>query len=287
VAKIALDYRQGNIDPLMKESKNNRDAAERIYEKIKGQMTDEKTAYLEDEEERLSEIYTKRLNNQKEGEVTYSGNLYEDYRLLETYLAGQYRYMQEYEDYSRQLKELAEENIDYYKAAGNKKKQAENEFIREQYQNRSISAFYRMDVAESFLSYNFSIILILFLCVLAITPIFFIEKETRMQDILLTAKAGRRRSSIVKVCGALLFSACMVIWFSLIDFLSFLLICKMEGLDMPIWSIESMKNCFLNCSVGYFAGLKFEAELLAFFVAALILLLLSRVFALQRRKSGK
>jgi hypothetical protein len=287
VAKIALDYQQGNIDPLMKESRNNRDAAECIYEKIKGQMTSEKTAFLEDEEERLGEIYTKRLNNQKDGEVTYSGNLYEDYRLLETYLASQYRYMQEYEDYSRRLKELAEENIDYYKVVGNEKKQAENEWIKEKYQNRSISEFYRMDVAESFLGYNFSIILILFLCVLAITPVFLLERETGMRDILLTSKAGRRRSTVTKLGGALLFSACMVIWFSLIDFASFELICGMEGLGMPVWSIESMKNCFLNCSVGYFAGLKFGAELLAFFVAALILLLLSRLFAIQRRKSGK
>jgi hypothetical protein len=144
-----------------------------------------------------------------------------------------------------------------------------------------------MDVAESFLSYHFSIILILFLCVLAITPVFLLERETGMRDILLTSKEGRTRSTITKLCGALLFSACMVIWFSLIDFAAFELICGMEGLDMPIWSIESMKNCFLNCSVGYFAGLKFGAELLAFFAASLLLLLLSRLFAIQRRKSGK
>ena len=276
IFKITLDYKEGKIDALMAESADNRRAVRTIYNNVRDCSQKERAQYINKEEQRLGEIYQKQLNNKKKGEKTYSGNLYEDYRLLEMYIAGQYHYINEYAQYSRDVEFLAQDNVTYFDKMNNASQKKVNQYIIEKYKNRSINDYYRTDTAESFLNYNFSAVLILILSLLAFSPVFGIEYESGMQDILLTSKK-RRKNLIMKLLGAVCFCLCIVTWFFVVDYLSFRFICGMEGLNMPIWSIQEMKNSFLNCNVAYFILIKYGTEILGFLTIMLILLYLSSI----------
>ena len=276
IFKITLDYKEGKIDALMAESADNRRAVRTIYNNVRECSQKERAQYINKEEQRLGEIYQKQLNNKKKGEKTYSGNLYEDYRLLEMYIAGQYHYINEYAQYSRDVEFLAQDNVTYFDKMNNASQKKVNQYIIEKYKNRSINDYYRTDTAESFLNYNFSAVLILILSLLAFSPVFGIEYESGMQDILLTSKK-RRKNLIMKLLGAVCFCLCIVTWFFVVDYLSFRFICGMEGFSMPIWSIQEMKTSFLNCDVGYFILIKYGTELLGFLTIMLILLYLSSI----------
>ena len=119
IFKITLDYKEGKIDALMAESADNRRAVRTIYNNVRDCSQKERAQYINKEEQRLGEIYQKQLNNKKKGEKTYSGNLYEDYRLLEMYIAGQYHYINEYAQYSRDVEFLAQDNVTYFDKMNN------------------------------------------------------------------------------------------------------------------------------------------------------------------------
>lgn len=276
IFKISLDYKEGKIDALMAESEENQKAVKTIYNNIRVCSAKERAKYIDEEEQRLGEIYHKRLNKEKKGEKTYSGNLYEDYRLLEMYIAGQYHYMNEYAEYSRDIESLAQDNVTYYENVNNTSQKKVNQYIVEKYKNRSINDYYRMNTAQSFFDYNFSAVLILILSLLAFSPVFGMEYESGMQDILLTSKKTRK-NLMMKLLGAVCFCVCIVTWFFMVDYLSFRFICGIEGLNMPIWSIQEMKNSFLNCNVAYFILIKYGTEILGFLTIMLILLFLSSI----------
>lgn len=276
IVKISLDYKAGNIDSLMAESQVNREAVNKMYRKVKNCTLEERHRFIANEEQRLGEIRNKHLNRNKPGEYTYSGNLYEDYRLLKMYIAKQYYYMNDYWEYSKNIELLAQENKDYYENLNNTCQKKVNEFIVQNYKNRSINEYCRMETMESYLNYNFSAVLIIIISLLAFSPVFGLEYESGMQSIIMTSKE-KGRNLMIKLAGAMLFCFFIVCWFFIVDYLSFRYICGMEGFNMPIWSITGMKNSFLNCTIGYFIFIKYGAELLGFITIMLILLFLSAV----------
>ncbi len=138
VFKIVMDSYQGKIDIIFIESEENKKAYKEIYNKIKGNITEEKISFIEQEKKRLGEIYDKKLGNHIEGEKTYSGNLYEDYRILRQYIYEDFERCLKYKEYSRMLEKLAKENVVFYTEAGNMAGRKENEYIARTYNNREI-----------------------------------------------------------------------------------------------------------------------------------------------------
>lgn len=276
IFKIYIDYRQGDIDPLLMETEENQNAVKEIYDNLRSKSEQERAEYINEEEKRLGEIYFKHLNNHKKGEKTYSGNLYEDYRLLEVYIVKQYRHMQEYAQYSNDIESLAQDNVSYYKDVNNASMVKFNQYIVQQYKNRAIHNFCRMDTAQGYIEYNFSAFLILILSLLAFAPVFGVEYESGMQNIIITTR-HMRKNLIMKMLCAIFFCICIVTWFFIVDYFSFRFICGVDGLNMPIWSIMEMKKSFLNCSVGYFVFIKYGMELLGFLTIMFMLLFLSSI----------
>lgn len=278
VLKIGLDYRQGSIDQLILENSVNQAAFEQLYAITKGSISNEKKQFLNSEEQRLGDIYQRRLSYDNPNEVTYSGNLYEDYYLLEVYIAKQFHYIDEYEAYSNTITELALENVLYYQTRNNSLKAAENSYIAEQYSHRSISQFYRTDAIDSYLNFSFSTVLILFLCFLGVAPIFLAEQECGMDMILSTSKHGGTKSTFIKLLAAICYSFVLVIWFCALDWISYQIFRPFEGLDNPIWAIQSFQESFLNCSIENFILHEISLKLLAISVIALLLAILSLLF---------
>lgn len=275
VVKIGLDKYQGSIDSLYLENKEQREAFEQLYKKTKGKFTDSTLQFITGEEERLGEIYDKRLNYNAPGEVTYCGNLYEDYRILEVYIAKEFHYMQEYEAYSNEITALAADNIAYYKDKGNLLKVRENKYIADNYSNRSVKEFYRTDSIMGYLNSYFSTILIIFMCFLGVAPVFGAEYDCKMHYILLTSKRGGLNSTLIKILSSLLFSWIMVLWFFVLDITTYQIFFGLEGLHNPVWAIQEFKESFLNCSIQTFLLHEVLLKLLAVMSVCMVILFLS------------
>ena len=275
VMKIATDWYQGNIDTVVMESEENHRAYTELYDSMKGNITSEKLQFLMQEEARLGNIFDKNLNYNDPDELTYSGNLYEDYRILEVYIAHDFYYMKDYKEYSEQITALAEENIAYYTEKNNELKARENKYIAETYSNRRISQFYRTDCIQSYLKNYFSVVLMLFMSLLIVAPSFSGEYECHMSDILATSRKGHEKSTWVKIVASVCCSCLIVIWFSLLDLLTYEVICGFEGLENPIWALESFQESFLNCSILDFIIYEIELRLLGITAITMVILLLS------------
>lgn len=275
VVKIGVDRYQGNIDLITREGTANQKAFEQFYRNTKGTVTDDTLRFLSEEEQRLGEIYEKRLNYHDPDEVTYSGNLYEDYRILEVYIADEFHYVEGYSDYSNRIAALAQENVSYYQDKGNILKAQENAYIAKNYSSRSIFQFYRTDSVTSYLNIYFSTILIVFMCFLGVAPVFGAEYDCRMNYLLSTSKKGGLKSTFIKILVSICYSCGIVLWFCALDFGTYQVLCGFEGLDNPIWAVKEFKESFLNCSIQNFMIREVLLKLLAVVCITLIILLLS------------
>lgn len=275
LVKIGMDYYKGTIDVLVVHTSEEKEAFKQLYTKIKGPFTEESYEFLRNEEKRLGEIYERKLNQYNKEEWTYSGNLYLDYRILEKFIAYEYYYMRDYQDNCAQVVAAAKENIPYYQDKGNLLKVRESEFVVENYSNRSISQFYRTAIIDQYIEYNFSSVLVLFLCFLGVAPVFGTEYECKMNEILSVSKRGKMYSIFAKILAALCFTALIVLWFSLLDFLAYHVLFTFEGLDNPIWAVEEFEDSFLNCTIANFIIHQSFLKLLAFEEITLVLLLFS------------
>lgn len=278
IGKIAVDKYQGRIDEVDTEYDGGKKAFEQIYGKLKGRINEEKLLFFDSEETRLGEIYDKRENYQDSNEMTYSGNLFEDYRILRKYIKEDFIYQNNYRDYSDELEVLAKENIEYYKRRGNEVKVKENEYIARTYSNRTISEFYRTDSINSYLNYSFSSVLILVMCFLGGAGVFGGEYDCEMVHILSTSKNGGIKSTMAKCLAAVSYSVAVVLWFSILDFVAYQILCNLEGLNNPIWMVKEFKNSFLNCRISDFILQKIYLRILAALSITLILLIVSMLF---------
>lgn len=275
VVKIGLDRYQGSIDSLYLEKKEQREAFEQLYKKTKGKFTDSTLQFITSEEKRLGEIYDKRLYYSAPDEVTYCGNLYEDYRILEVYIAKEFHYMHEYETYSNEITALALDNIAYYEEKGNLLKVRENKFIADNYSNRSVKEFYRTNSIMGYLNNYFSTILIIFMCFLGVAPVFGGEYDCKMYYILSTSKKGGLNSTLIKILSSLLFSWAVVLWFFVLDFAAYQIVFGFEGLNNPVWAIPEFKESFLNCNIQSFLLHGILLKLLAVISVSMVILFLS------------
>ena len=275
ISKLVLDKYQGEVDILSIESPENRKGFDELYNMVKGSITEEKIQFLEQEKERLEEIYGKKLGNRIEGEKTYTGNLYEDYRILKKYIYIDFERCAQYEAYSSQLEQLAKENVAFYEKMNNIASKKQNEFIARTYNNRKINAYYRTEGLAKYFRYMFSSILMVFMCFLGVAPMYVSEKEIHMQDLLKTTCIGRISRKTVKLFAAMLYGAALVVWFRLLDYVSFWLLFGIEGTKNPIWSVSGFEKSPLNCSIQSYILYDIGIKILSVCVIVLTILLLS------------
>lgn len=275
ISKILLDKYQGEIDILYTESVDNKKAYEEMYSKIKGEITEKKIQFIERERERLGEIYDKKLGSYIEGEKTYSGNLYEDYRIFKQYIYDDFERCVQYKEYSIQLEKLAKNNVDFYMKMDNVAGRKENQFIAKTYNDRKIKAYYRMENFEGYFSYTFSSVLIVIMCILSIAPMYVFEREINMWDVLETTYIGRRHCGIVKVFASMIYASIIVFWFRMLDYFTYCFMFDMEGIENPIWSVKGFSESPLNCNIISYALYDIGMKVLAVCVIVLAVLLLS------------
>lgn len=275
VTKIVMDYQQGITDRAVMENEDNLRAIADLSYIFNGKITAEKAAFLEKEEKRLGDIYDKRLNQYNPKEKTYSGNLYEDYRLLEVYFVPQYRYMVEYQQFSEDITKYAVENVNYYGKKKNVLKVKENAYIANVYSDRQLQYYARTNCEKTYLSYSFSFWLIVLLCFLGVAPAFQNESACGMSYLLRTSKKGGIPSTMTKIIAAFLYGIFLVLWFCLLDYVCYSFTQGFGAMELPIWAISDYQKSFLNCSIFSFIIYRAETKIIAILMIISVLLFLS------------
>lgn len=278
ILKIGLDYRSGAIREVIGNTEGMQAGFAEIYDKTKGPITSETAEFLVNEYQRLSQAVVDGTYSRKLQEGTYSGYTYGDYYLLGSYFYPQMSYCVQYPTRMAERLEQESENLKFYQSVGNKFMAAKSSYILQHYADRSIPSFYLMDNWESLLKYDFSDLLILLLLILGVAASFTREKETGMTMLLSSSKHGGW-SMLASKCGTAVFYAIgLTLVFSLLNLVAYGVLFGFQGLDCPLYAIETYQDTPFGGTVGQFYLLSCGMKALGFSVLSLLLLLLSACF---------
>lgn len=181
---------------------------------------------------------------------TMTGNLYSDRNLLDKYYVRPMKYFYNYKKTAAQIAERAKSNSIQFQSIGNQFEGRKNAVIYHRFAQREIPAFGYTEMYNYLVNYDFSTVLMILLCLYAVTTVFVREKETQMNLLLLTSPGGGYMTCAAKLIAVSVFSVGIAIWFSLLDFIGFCLAFHTgEGGDLPIYAINNFANSPLNITL--------------------------------------
>ncbi|MBJ6362490.1 hypothetical protein ACFOQM_14590 [Paenibacillus sp. GCM10012307] len=131
------------------------------------------------------------------------------------------RYAYDYKGYAHQVVAAAQRNVVFYESVGNDGEARKNKAIAERFQGRSISTFTYTEMYKYYVQYDFSALLVLFICIFGLMSVFVLEKETEMDTLLLTTTSGGFRTIGAKLIASFLFVSGISWWFWFADFIAF------------------------------------------------------------------
>lgn len=278
ILKIGLDYRSGAIREVIGNTEGMQAGFAEVYDKTKGPITSETAEFLVNEYQRLSQAVADGTYSRNLQEGTYSGYIYGDYYLLGSYFYPQMSYCVQYSSRMAERLEQEADNLKFYQSVGNKFMAAKSAYILQHYADRSISSFYLMDSWESLLEYDFSDLLILLLLILGVAASFTREKETGMTMLLSSCKRGGWPMLASKCATAVFYAIGLTLVFSLLNLMTSGVLFGFQGLDCPLYAIETYQDTPFGGTVGQFYLLSCVMKALGFSALALLLLLLSACF---------
>ena len=222
-----------------------------LYEDYSGEITTEKINHLLSiYQPLLAATADMTANTATDNPDTMTGNVYSDRNILEKYYVQPMEYFYNYRAYASKVAEKAKENAALYKEQGQIYEVRKNSIIYNLYSGRSIPAFAYQEMYNYYLNYDFSVILVLFLCLYGIVGTFVCEKETQMDMLLLTNPNGGKKTTFAKIVAATLFVTGVTIWFSVLDYIGFALsFGTMEGYDLPVYAISNFSTAAVNCNL--------------------------------------
>lgn len=278
LVKIGLDYQAGEIREVAGNRENMRQAFMEIYNAAKGDITQETAGFVTQETKRLEELCADGTYSRDYTPGTYCGYLFGDYFLIHKYFYLPMQYCVSYEDSLEPVLERAEDNLEFYTQVGNKGMAAKSAYILEHYAGRSIRAFYLTDGWEHLLSYGFSDLLILLLLLLGVSGSFSRERETDMLRLLQSTRNGKGKLALSKCVSAILYAVCLTVLFAAVNFTVYGILCGFEGLNCPLYAIESYRDTPFSGTILEFYLLATLAKAAAFSQTAVCLSFLSSCF---------
>lgn len=212
------------------------EGSNKIYNIIKGKVTNDKAEFLINNYDRLSRIvdedtYSKKGNQ----EGTYTGYIYGDYSEFGEYYE-EYKRIYEYPDTINKILEMAKDNLHLYKL-NNKFEIRKNKKIITDYEGRKIDKYYSMDNIQTYLEYDFSTMLMYILVLAGVSEILFLEKKNKMFFLIETSATGMKKSMFSKLLGISIYSFMIVIIVKATDTLSFIMLFRMEGWNQPLYAM--------------------------------------------------
>lgn len=251
-----------------------------MYKNFGGTITNEKIGKLmaiyrplEDQTADLTASTAYRNPN------TYLTNVYEDFNFFRWCFVNPMRYAYDYKSYAREVAAKARENVSFYESVGNSFESRKNAVIAELFAGRAITSFSYTEMYQYYVQYDFSALLALLICLYGLMSVFLSEKETEMDTLLLTTKAGGAKTVWAKLMASALFVCTVCFWFWLVDFAAFSVIFgSREAASSPLYALEPFVNASLNVSLGTYAVLSAFVKTAGILVLCLAFLLISCFF---------
>lgn len=234
--KIYSDYSYTDSEML-------RNGYIKIYDQIRGQITNEKISFLTNEYLINKEkVDTGDYDTDIVDPDTYSGYVFGDMNLFHD-LLEEYQTCLDYQTYSEEITQTAMENTLLYDRSSQM-----NQRIMSHFQDRRITYYYNTEGFSSLYDYEFSTFLCLMASLFCCILLFCSDEENQMNFIYTTA-TGKKKILTVKLFCACILTLFLSVTFYLEDFVLFSSTMIVDGYLNPIYSLPAFSASFLNCSI--------------------------------------
>lgn len=275
--RIGYD-KSGYFMPRLPVNQKTLSVYDELHKELDGKFSIDKIKFIIKENDKIVNIVTDGTYSKGLQIGTFTGYFWSDFVLLNKYFYKPMKYMATYPSFSNEIIQKAKSNVEFYSIYKNAYQINRNKFILNSYKNREIMYFYETKSWESLIDYRFSELLILLLSIISIVSIYHREKASKMYMLILTSKNWKTSLFPAKLFATLIYVFLLVLIFSLSNFIIFKMFYGLNGVQMPVYSMEGYKDSFLNCSVLTFYLILQLIKILGVFSFAGVLMLLSLLF---------
>lgn len=248
-----------------------KEAEDKIYSIAEGKITEGKVKELVDYRDKM---FNANENNEKIETILETP--LSDYYIAER-IVGKLTAIYNYAGSIERLKEDVLIQKDILDSKNNPYLIRVNEKIKNVYTQRQITSFYNTTGYEEFFSYNFSSFLIILVVILGVSTLFSGEKEAGMLQLNLSTVNGRIKLTAAKLIACAVFSVTTGLLFYISDCIVFSNITTMNGLNLPIYSLDSFSYSPVSLSIGAFVFFTTAIKIFGVVYIAIIAALFSSV----------
>lgn len=249
------------------------------FEEFGGKITNEKIEKLMSIYRNIQDKIADRTLSTEYDENSYTYNAYKDEIFFRWFFTEEMEYDYIYKSYSKGIVRNAKENILFYDSIENDYKSKENYKIAMQFLNREIKEFTYTEKYLNYIQYDFSILLVILICIYGLSNMFILEKDTEMNDILKTTKRGGKETVIAKFITSFLFITTISFLFWIVDYFSFSYYFKsFHGNHSPIYALQLFKNTPLNVQLIEYSIISNILKTFGIFIISIIVLFFSSIF---------
>lgn len=228
------------------------DAYWSIYKELRGSFTEDKINFVMEHYNEYQEIIASGIyETETPNSRYYTGFVYGDFYEFSFHREEMERIFT-YNDTIQAVKNAATENIELYNSKGNQYEKIRNEEISKIYGTRNLLNYFDTEGISSYLSYDFSSLLIIMVLLFAISLSFTGEKELDMDVIIQTCKNGAHKTVFAKKHASLIFAVIVSLYFYILDYICFMLVAHLDGLSAPIYQLKQYAFCPLSMNVWQF-----------------------------------
>lgn len=282
IAKINSVYYQNSLlaDKSTQTSKKWEDIYWKVYKDFRGNITIGKIdkllqIYKPIEDEIANLTASTRVDNPN----TYTGNVYSDYYLFKWLYVQPMEYAYMYKSTANNIVNNANNNMVFFNELGNEFEYKKNAIIAKLFLNRKITEFGYLEMYQNYFRYDFSLFLILFLCLYGIVNVFVNEKESQMDILLLTSVCGGKKITTAKIIATSTFVIGVTIWFLVLDFIVFSITFKsLTSTMLPIYTIQSFLASSVNVTILEYIIISNILKIIGVLVIGMIFLFVSEFF---------
>ncbi len=226
---------------------------EEFYSRWKGPITPEKVGDVMAIYGPLREKEIQRTISYHPGSGTYLDTEFDDFRFLGEQFAQEMEYDYLYGNRAVEVCQKAQTLGEVFRQAGNDYELAKTEVTGQAFALRQIPNFADTRYLEVWLSYDFSSLLVLLMCLFGLGTVFVTERETGMYMLQRTARFGGSATVAAKLTASTLYMLIICLLFFAQDFWVLQLLSgHREALSSPVYAIPLLRATRLNMSLGEF-----------------------------------
>lgn len=248
----------------------------RAYTEYRGELTESMITGFLTCSDALSAQYNSGNYDPKYDDKYITGYLAGDNVLFNIDIKNEISYAAEYPKISDRIASKAFENAELYNKLGMSYEAARNRLICRAYQNRRIPEYRTTFWAEVFFDYDFSSLLCAVMLIAGLSACYTGEKESGM-DTQIRVSDKMCKTDAAKIASAAVYCTFLSLYFALFDLISLDFLVGVDGLNMPVYSVETLQRSQFGFSILSAIFLWVIMRFIALFCIALIILFVSKI----------